>query len=193
MADIEKKWMQRRQKLFSFPDIIRTMFLAMSSIPRGRSKKISFDFKERLMLAVTEVNGCPMCSYFHVEQALKSGMDDSQIKNLLSGSLENVPDEEVKAILFAQHYAEKRGRPDKELSDKLKEDYKDNHREILAAIRMIMFGNCLGIPFGSLKARLKGEESDMRSGLTYELMVVLVFIFLSPIVFVASIFAMPFR
>lgn len=87
----------------------------------------------------------------------------------------------------------KRGRPDKELSDKLKEDYKDNHREILAAIRMIMFGNCLGIPFGSLKARLKGEESDMRSGLTYELMVVLVFISLSPIVFVASIFAMPFR
>ncbi len=110
MADIEKKWMQRRQKLFSFPDIIRTMFLAMSSIPRGRSKKISFDFKERLMLAVTEVNGCPMCSYFHVEQALKSGMDDSQIKNLLSGSLENVPDEEVKAILFAQHYAEKKGK-----------------------------------------------------------------------------------
>ncbi|HOO25610.1 MAG TPA: carboxymuconolactone decarboxylase family protein [Clostridiales bacterium] len=193
MSDIEKKWMKRRQKLFSFPDIIRTMYLAMSSILRERSKKISFDFKERLMLAVTEVNGCPMCSYFHVEQALKSGMDDSQIKDLLSGSLENVPDEEVKALLFAQHYAEKRGRPEKELVCKLKEDYKDNYREILASIRLIMFGNCLGIPFGSLKARIKGEETDMRSSLAYELMVVFVFVFLSPIVFIASIFAMPFR
>jgi AhpD family alkylhydroperoxidase len=33
---------------------------------------ISPAFRERLMLAVTAVNGCRYCSYFHTRQALKN-------------------------------------------------------------------------------------------------------------------------
>ncbi len=193
MSNIEKECMKREQKLFSPAELLGIMFEAMSSLPRMKKGKISQTFKERLMLAVTEVNGCPMCSYFHVEQALKSGLNDEQIKKLLVGSLDHVPDEEVKALLFAQHYAEKRGKPDKGIYEGFKEDYKESHKEIMAAIRIIMFGNCLGIPFGSLKERLKGQKSDSRSNLAYELMVVFMFVFLTLPVFLLSIFAMPFK
>ncbi len=44
---------------------------------------ISHGFRERLMLAVTAVNGCRYCSYFHARQALKSGLTPEEISRLL--------------------------------------------------------------------------------------------------------------
>ncbi len=46
---------------------------------------ISPAFRERLMLAVTAVNGCRYCSYFHTGEALKSGLSQEEISRLLSG------------------------------------------------------------------------------------------------------------
>jgi AhpD family alkylhydroperoxidase len=48
-------------------------------------------FRERLMLAVTAVNGCRYCSYFHAKQALKSGITQEEINQLLSGTVDNCP------------------------------------------------------------------------------------------------------
>ena len=36
--------------------------------------EISLEFRERLMLAVTEVNGCKYCSYYHARAALDAGI-----------------------------------------------------------------------------------------------------------------------
>ena len=44
---------------------------------------ISPAFRERLMLAVTAVDGCRYCSYFHAKQALKSGITPEEISQLL--------------------------------------------------------------------------------------------------------------
>ena len=52
------------------------------------NKLLSPAFKERLMLAVTEVNDCRYCSYFHTRQALKSGVSPEEINRLLSGDVE---------------------------------------------------------------------------------------------------------
>ena len=62
-------------------------------------------FRERLMLAVTAVNGCRYCSYFHAKQALKSGITPEEISRLLSGTVENCPEDETVAIIYAQHWA----------------------------------------------------------------------------------------
>lgn len=43
-------------------------------ISAGRAKRIGKDFVERIMMAVTEVNGCRYCSYFHTRVALKAGI-----------------------------------------------------------------------------------------------------------------------
>ena len=80
---------------------------SFSIIRKARKKKlVSRAFQKRIMLVVTEVNGCQLCSYWHTREALKSGMPEEEIKNMLSGNLENIPQEEAIALFFAQHYAE---------------------------------------------------------------------------------------
>ncbi|HKM07423.1 MAG TPA: carboxymuconolactone decarboxylase family protein [Sphaerochaeta sp.] len=66
-------------------------------------------FMERIMLGVTQVNGCPLCSYAHTKMALEMGMQEEQIEELLGGELKNIPQEQLKAVLFGQHYAEMKG------------------------------------------------------------------------------------
>ena len=67
-----------------------------------KSKELNNKFIERIMLAVTEVNGCEICSYKHTEVALKQGMSQEDINSLLSGNAESIPEEESVAIFFAQ-------------------------------------------------------------------------------------------
>ena len=43
---------------------------------------ISSTFRERLVLAVTAVNGCRYCSYFHAKQAIKNGMAPEEVNQV---------------------------------------------------------------------------------------------------------------
>lgn len=87
----------------------RIAFNAFRSMGHLRRSKHDGDlegaFIERIMLAVTEVNGCPLCSYAHTRMALESGMSMEEIQQMLGGSVDAVPGERLVAVLFAQHYA----------------------------------------------------------------------------------------
>lgn len=125
---------------------------------RSASKKGLLDngFKSRIMLAVTEVNGCEMCRVFHAGEALKSGMSNDEIQEFLTGDLSNSDSEEGIAIFFAQHYAEEKGKPDLEAWDRVVHEYgREKALGILGATRVIMFGNTSGIGLGALHSRLK--------------------------------------
>lgn len=179
---------QAGRELFSLTEIYDIVYKGISTSLLGftavRQGQISKDFKERLMLAVTEVNNCPMCSYFHAKVALETGISPEEIEALLAGSMENVPTQELPAILFAQHYAETRGKPSREAFRNLVKQYGfDNAHAILGIIRTIMMGNAYGIPFGSLKNRFKGK-ADSRCSLKYELSVAAT---LLPFLFIAFI------
>jgi AhpD family alkylhydroperoxidase len=168
------------RKLFSIPEIYKIISKAVRSTKylklARKEKLISPHFQERLMLAVTEVNNCPMCSYAHVKWALDAGMEKTEIDDLLLGDLKNTPEDELNAVLFAQHYADTRGEPDRNTWELLLKEYgKDKALGILAAIRMIMVGNALGIPSGSFLNRFKGKP-DPRSSLGYELSVLLLMV-----------------
>ena len=69
---------------------------------------------ESISLAVTQVNGCKLCSYAHAKNALKAGMTEEEVEFLLSGGFDNAPKEQLEALLFAQHYAETKGNLDPE-------------------------------------------------------------------------------
>lgn len=126
-------------------------------------------FKERLMLAVTEVNQCPLCSYAHTQKALESGIPADEVEGLLAGLQGNVPADQLPAVLFAQHYAESKGRPSAKAWQTLQNTYGlPLAKGILGAVRVIMMGNTYGIPLGSLKNRTKGKP-DPRCSLGYEL------------------------
>lgn len=119
---------------------------------------------ERIMLAVTQVNGCRMCSYAHTRMALEEGIERGSIDQLLSGDLSSAPEEELTALLFAQHYAESGGKPSGASVDKLLSQYGyDTSKQILSYIRIIMLGNAYGNTFGHLKDRLSGRPAKHSS------------------------------
>jgi len=97
------------------------------------------------MLAVTAVDGCRYCSYFHARQALKSGVTSREISQLLSGDVNGCPEEEAVAVIYAQHWAESDAHPDPEAVWKLQQIYgAERTEEINLLLRMIRLGNLLG-------------------------------------------------
>lgn len=151
-------------------DGLRTLPYLQKSKKNGN---LSEDFIKRIMLAVTEVNGCEVCSYEHTKSALEMGMSGEEIKNILTGTVDDIPVEQLKAILFSQHYAETKGAPTKDTWNEIVEVYgEETALGILGAIRMIMVGNSYGIALSAFKSRLKGTKIE-QSSLSYELTMLL--------------------
>lgn len=63
---------------------------------------ISEGLRERLMLAVTEVNGCRYCSFGHARAALAAGLTQDEVTSLLEGDLAGMGPCRC-AITVAQH------------------------------------------------------------------------------------------
>jgi AhpD family alkylhydroperoxidase len=113
--------------------------------PLMRGESLDEAFRERLMLAVTAVNGCRYCSYAHARQALAGGIDPEEVRALQDGVLENSPEEELPALLYAQHWAETRGHVDPVARQRLVETYDPEAVEAIElALRTIQMGNLLG-------------------------------------------------
>jgi AhpD family alkylhydroperoxidase len=167
---------QFNPKKFSFTEAYVIFFKGFrASIHAALSnarKEIHDEFQERIMLAVTQVNGCEICSYYHSKIALEKGLGQEEIQMLISGNSENIPPEESIAILFAQHYADTGGHPTKTTWDKLVEIYgKVKADQILSYIQIMMMGNVMGIPLSSFMNRLKGKPAG-NSSLAYELLMI---------------------
>jgi len=97
------------------------------------------------MLAVTAVNGCRYCSYFHTKQALKSGITAGEIRDLLAGDVANCPQDEAVAVAYAQHWAESNAHPDPEAVQRMQQTYGRERTEAIHSIlRMIRMANLLG-------------------------------------------------
>lgn len=162
------------RKLYTLGEIYKILYKGIRTAPylskSKRKGEITNQFVERIMIAVTEVNGCAICSYAHTKMALEVGMGDAEIQNMLKGVLDDVPSDEIQAIMFAQHYADSRGNPSKETWDRILDMYGTSKSlGIIGAIRIIMMGNALGIPWSGITSRLKGKP-DERSSVSYELM-----------------------
>jgi AhpD family alkylhydroperoxidase len=148
-------------------------------------------FTERIMLAVTEVNGCALCAYGHTRFALGAGLTGEEIRALLGGVADEVPDDELPAIAFAQHYADTEGHPDRLAWETLVDDYgQDRALGILGAVRMMMWGNAVGIPWSALLSRLHGAPYP-RSSPRYEIGTIVGFALVMPVAVVhAGIFGL---
>lgn len=97
------------------------------------------------MLAVTAVNGCRYCSYYHTKQALKSGITAEEISSLLARDVADCPQDEAVAVAYAQHWAESNAHPDPEAVKTLQQTYGHEKTEAIHLIlRMIRMANLLG-------------------------------------------------
>lgn len=188
---------QSIRKLYSPLEAYRITYHLFRSVPYVRKARksgaISRQFMERIMLAVTEVNGCAICSYAHTKLALETGMSIEEIQNMLAGMFDDIPRDELPAVLFAQHYADSRGNPSEEAWARLIEVYGEEKSEgILGAIRIIMWGNAYGIPWSSFSGRFKGK-ADPRSNLLYELIMFTTVVFYLPLAWIHSMLAGLFK
>jgi len=165
-----KKLYSVQESYWIFYKGIRTMKYMFKS---KRKKELSSRFIERIMLAVTQVNCCAICSYAHTKKALESGMSNEEIQKMLSGILDDVPNSELAGVMFAQHYADTRGNPTMESWQRIVEIYGiSKAKGILGSVRTIMIGNAYGIAWSSFFNRLRGRP-DPRSSLRYELSMML--------------------
>lgn len=181
---------RRRTLGEAFWIVERAIFMFPVLRKAKRDGILSESSKERIMLAVTEVNGCAMCSYAHSKMALEAGLSNEEISSLLAGESSNLPEQELSAIMFAQHVAEQKGIPSKEAWKRMQSLYGERHAEaIFSAICVIMAGNTYGIPFGSLKSRIHGNKTDIdkRSSLPYELIMILSLLVILPIAFIMAL------
>ncbi len=118
-------------------------------------------YASRIMLAVTEVNGCGLCAYAHTKFALDAGIDSDEVRQILGGVTSGAPDRELPALAFAQHYADTRAHPDTNAWDRIVAVYgRQEALGVLGATRMMMAGNAVGIPLSLLRARLRGHPQS---------------------------------
>ncbi len=165
------------KKIYSHSEFYRSLYKAVRSVRHlawARKKELlSQNAIERIMLAVTEVNGCEVCSYAHTKMALEKGMSAKEIGDLLSGNADSVPEDEAIAIFFAQHYADSRGNPTEESWQRLTAQYGDAAAKgILGAARIMTAANIHGIALSAMARRLKGDPVS-KTGLIYEVSIIL--------------------
>ena len=115
------------------------------------------------MLAVTAVNECRYCSYAHSKEALKHGISQPELEQLLSGEFKECPRREIPAILYARHWAESDGQPPAEALDELKKYYSPQEiKHIHLYLRMIRLGNLTGNSWDYIISRLPCRRRHIR-------------------------------
>ena len=128
----------------------------MRAVMRGET--LDPAFRERLMLAVTAVNGCRYCSYYHARQALVVGISAQEAEALAAGMVDGCPPEQLPAVLYAQYWAESDARPDPASRQRMVELYGAETAETAEAIDLalhaIRIGNMAGNTFDYLLYRL---------------------------------------
>lgn len=159
----------------------------LKMVENNKSQLIDSDFAKRLQLAVTEVNGCAICSYGHTKMALRQGMSGEEISSFLSGDGHFIKPEEAKAIMFAQHYADSRGYPKKYAYDAVVNEYGVKKALIiLSIIQTMTIGNMFGIPFSAFQSRCKGKPYK-GSSLFFELGILILGFLILPIAIIHGI------
>lgn len=177
---------------YSLLDLYRSYTWAPNALKLLRknkaSKEISPTFIERMQLAVTEVNGCAVCSYAHTKMALGIGMSETEIYELLGGKTQAIPPSESIGIIYAQHFADRQGFPEASSVNHLKITYGNSQALTLhAACQIMLAGNIYGLPLSSFFARFMGK-SYKNSSIAYELVMITFGIIILPFALIHGLF-----
>jgi AhpD family alkylhydroperoxidase len=164
-----------KKRTYGFRSFFHDAFKVMKSSSQirevMRSSRISEQFRERIMLAVTAVYGCIYCEWTHTKAALSSGCAEEEIVDIMENDFGSCDPEEIIALAFAQHYAETNGNPTDEAWNKLVEQYSNQKaNDIVLFIKMVTVGNLLGNTVEAFRSRFKGKPPENGS-LLFELFI----------------------
>ena len=134
----------------------------MKTLMRG--EVIDNQFRERLMMAVTEVNGCRYCAYYHSQQALASGIGSDELTQMGEVFFKNSPEDQRPALLYAQHWAENNAHPDPDARAGILQTYSPEEVEMIElSMRVIRMGNLMGNLADYLLFKLSFGRADINS------------------------------
>lgn len=173
----------KNSRVFRVKEQVKNIYLGAKGfvlLKSSKKKKIMTKLlKEEIMLAITEVNGCTMCSFVHTKIALSSGMSTADIKKILDGNTNDIPIEDAVAVLFAQNYAYAKEQVSTEGLRRIIEEYGIKKSElILAACNMITMTNGMGTSMDHFYKRLlfkRNRNSNIASELLNPLFTMLLF------------------
>jgi AhpD family alkylhydroperoxidase len=125
-----------------------------------RNKRLNRLFAEKIMIAVSGVNGCRYCCFAHARIALANGMSGDQVAQLIDGDLGELGPEEALAVAFAMHFAETGGdyepasfsRVQAALGSQTAED-------VLVLTRVMVLANLVGNTFDAFVSRVRGTPA----------------------------------
>ncbi len=142
MKPFNKRYYRPGQLLRESWELVKN-WREMKELSSGRI--ISRQFMERIMLAVTGVNGCRYCTWAHTRFALKAGVKDEEIRTLLESDFSSAPGSELPALAYAEHWADTGGNPDPEAYRAFREHYDGPTADAVElAMEMIRWGNLSG-------------------------------------------------
>ena len=139
---------------------------------------------EKILIVTDAVNGCIYFSWLDAKLAVKSGISEEEIKNILKLEFRtDASESELNALLFAQHFAETNRNPDPEMTNKLFEFYGEKTaKNIILAIRAVTFGNLYFNTWGAIISRFKGNPAP-NSNVIFEMVYFLLnFMIITPFV-----------
>jgi AhpD family alkylhydroperoxidase len=116
---------------------------------------------EKILIVTDAVNGCMYCSWLDAKLAMKSGVSEEEIKNMMELQFHaDASESELNALLFAQHFAETNRNPDLEMTNKLFGYYGEKTaKNIILAIRTVTFGNLYFNTWRAVISRFKGNPA----------------------------------
>lgn len=117
---------------------------------------------EKILMVISVANDCKYCIWLDVKLAEKRGIPSSEIQKMLNLKLDSdLPEQELKALVYAQHYAESNGRPNKKMTENLYDFYgKTEAEKIQLTIRAEMFGNLYFNTWKAAISRFKGKPAQ---------------------------------
>ncbi len=151
-------FLKRTYRLKEFlHDAFNLISSSLNLVRHTQRRRVEPAFREKIMLAVSSVLNCRFCSWLHTELILKEGVEKTEIKRLLEGKFEDLPEQETLAIAFAIHYAETHGRPKREMLTRFFDYYGVQAESILIYIKAIYWGNLTGNTVEAFLDRLRGK------------------------------------
>lgn len=139
----------KKRTYFSLREFFRDLSFIFKHRKRVRAlfrgESLSPAFRERMMLAVTQVNECRYCARFHAKAALAEGVSRGEVSAILGGAFGDCPSDQLVGVLYAEHWSEMSGVPDPAVRDNLVTAYgSDMANDIDAVLRVVQTGNLTG-------------------------------------------------
>jgi len=139
------------------------------------NERIAGSLAAKVMLAVASQEGVAYPVRQQARYAMAQGLSAEEVRSLGRGELAAATMDEAPALYFAQHYAEREGRPDEDMLQRLATTYGPRMaHDLVTFLQLLTLAKVAGNTFDALLSRILGHPSPDTT-LRGELSVLLVF------------------